>query len=282
MQCQATMSPAAPGTTASDTLSPIPQDKGGKDPITESQTKEEHQGGLSGGVGTETTQTSTQVKMHTPGNFSEVLEDGTEAIKTISSDSLSPEDATDKTSTSIYLLYDERMTRHFPLNWKACETWPACKDVIPKEGYTFENPERIRRIHQRLLSLEIRLGGSRFSSLSCRPAKRDTVLLAHSANHYEELERTCTLTEEALEIKSKVDEDVYYNADTFLAATLSCGGVVSCVDAVTDHEALKTRAIAIVRPPGHHACQEEAMGKMCWFLVLKKYTCLSGPFLFYV
>ena len=27
-------------------------------------------------------------------------------------------------------------------------------------------------------------------------------------------------------------EDVYYHSDTFLAATLACGGVVECVDAV--------------------------------------------------
>lgn len=253
------MSSTTPGKTAP--LSPIPQEKGGKDLITKSHAKKEPQGGSSARVHVRsvTTQNSTHVKIL---DFSEILEHGTEAIKTISSHSLSPDDATKEKSSSIYLLYDERMTRHFPLDWKACETWPSCRDEIPMEGYTFENPERIRQMYQRLLSLETRLGGSRFSALSCQPAERDTVLLAHSANHYEELERTCTLTEEALEIKSNIDDDVYYNRDTFLAATLSCGGVVSCVDAVTDHDTLKTRAIAIVRPPGHHACQEEAMGKI--------------------
>ena len=125
-----------------------------------------------------------------------------------------------------------------------------------------------------------------------------------------------------------IGDDVYYHKDTFLAATLACGGVVRCIDSVlgdagvppkhhqihqaqdcssgsgafSDNEDLGNesprdvasftdgnssdngngsgnaitsnnttatpirpendarRALAIVRPPGHHACQSRSMG----------------------
>jgi len=169
------------------------------------------------------------------------------------------------TKTSIYLLYDERMTLHQPLHWKSCEKFPTCNDEIPA-GYTFENPERIRRMHERLLQLEGRLvlgGPSRLQRLSCQPATQETILLAHSQHHYDHLQHTSILEKEELAAKSQVDDDIYYCPNTFLAATLACGGVVSCVDSVMDGDTTisNTRAVALVRPPGHHACQEKAMGE---------------------
>jgi acetoin utilization deacetylase AcuC-like enzyme len=44
----------------------------------------------------------------------------------------------------------------------------------------------------------------------------------------------------------------------FEVACLSAGGVISAVDAVLDDEV--DNAYALVRPPGHHATAEEAMG----------------------
>lgn len=169
-----------------------------------------------------------------------------------------------KTETAVYLLYDERMTLHQPLTWKASEQrYPCCSDEIPAE-YTFENPERIRHMHERLSRLETTAESSiRFHRLECQAATRETILLAHCERHYYSLQHTSILEREELIKKSQVDDDVYYCPDTFLAATLACGGVVSCVDAVTSPTTEHTRAVALVRPPGHHACQEKAMGAYC-------------------
>lgn len=190
-------------------------------------------------------------------------------ITTITTDTAPPPITCSNDKTSIYLLYDERMTRHQPLDWKPCQEFPTCSDGVP-DGYTFENPQRIKSIHNRLVSLEERLlkqnyaSIPRFHRLTCQPATRETILLAHEEHYYYSLQHTSILEREELETRSAVDDDVYYCPDTFLAATLACGGVVECVDKVLSETSLLKRAVALVRPPGHHACQTRAMG-FCYF-----------------
>jgi len=70
----------------------------------------------------------------------------------------------------------------------------------------------------------------------------------------------CTVEEGSTED----DADMYFCKDTFEAATLACGGVKVSVDAVTSPLAKTKRSLAIVRPPGHHACEQKAMG-FCFF-----------------
>jgi acetoin utilization deacetylase AcuC-like enzyme len=56
--------------------------------------------------------------------------------------------------------------------------------------------------------------------------------------------------------------DTYANKSTLHAAKLACGAVLQIVDAVGTGSA--TRGVALVRPPGHHAEPECAMG-FCFF-----------------
>jgi len=166
----------------------------------------------------------------------------------------------------VHLLYDERMTLHHIIE--------------SKEEYV-ENKDRIISIHRKLMELEQRLlqrydKKELFLSLSCPVASKETITLAHSESHYETLEETSHWTDEQLEERTlkaeENEEDVYFSRDTFLAASLACGGVVECVDAVMkkDSELKSSRAIAIVRPPGHHACEDKAMGK---FLIVSLPLC---------
>ncbi len=55
-----------------------------------------------------------------------------------------------------------------------------------------------------------------------------------------------------------LDPDTYAGATTFEIAKLSAGGVVQAVDEVLSGKA--KNALAAVRPPGHHAMPEHAMG----------------------
>jgi histone deacetylase 6 len=73
--------------------------------------------------------------------------------------------------------------------------------------------------------------------------------------------RTQFLSDEEL-MEMKVDGDLYYSRFTFLAATMAVGGVIQCTDMVTSSFSESTRAIALVRPPGHHAEKDAAGGTL--------------------
>lgn len=59
--------------------------------------------------------------------------------------------------------------------------------------------------------------------------------------------------------KVQVDNDLYFSNDTYSASILAAGGVIACTNAVLGEGSVK-RAIAVVRPPGHHCQCEKAMG----------------------
>ncbi|KAJ3124228.1 Histone deacetylase hda1, partial [Nowakowskiella sp. JEL0407] len=56
--------------------------------------------------------------------------------------------------------------------------------------------------------------------------------------------------------------DVYFSADSIMSARVSCGGVVAICESVWKGEL--QNGIALIRPPGHHAESDEAMG-FCFF-----------------
>ena len=60
-----------------------------------------------------------------------------------------------------------------------------------------------------------------------------------------------------------LDPDTFTSPDSYAIALLAAGAAVGAVDAVLDGPA-GTRAFAIVRPPGHHAERDRAMG-FCLF-----------------
>jgi histone deacetylase 6 len=140
-----------------------------------------------------------------------------------------------------------------------------------------EIPDRIHAIYDRLQELEPEIGNNRFVEIPCIPAKRETIELVHSSKHYEFMQKTARMTMEELK-RVEIPHDLYFCNKTFLAAKLAVGGVVESVNAVTDINRKSTRAIAIVRPPGHHAGRDEAMG-FCYFnniAIAAKHAIASG------
>lgn len=165
-------------------------------------------------------------------------------------------------STKVYLAFDGRMALHTPLPAPQSSPFVDSSSDEEEEGRHnhFEIPRRIFAIYEKLMELEAADGYRRFVEIPCIEATREAIELVHSAEHYDFMARTEGMTEEELRILAVPNTDLYYCPKTFMAAKLAVGGVVECVNAVTNVNRKSNRAIAIVRPPGHHAERNEAMG----------------------
>jgi acetoin utilization deacetylase AcuC-like enzyme len=88
-----------------------------------------------------------------------------------------------------------------------------------------------------------------------RQATREQLARVHSAEH---LRRIAETTGSSVAL----DPDTYTSPDTYEVALLSAGAGVEMVERVLGGE--HQRALALVRPPGHHAERTRAMG-FCFF-----------------
>ena len=66
------------------------------------------------------------------------------------------------------------------------------------------------------------------------------------------------MSEEALIHKSNQNDSIYFNQLTFKTALLSAGGAIETAKAVVSGQV--KNAIAVIRPPGHHAEADRPMG----------------------
>lgn len=88
------------------------------------------------------------------------------------------------------------------------------------------------------------------------PASKGLILAAHTKEHFKRVE---SAFENGIET---LDADTVVSMHSFDAALYGAGGVCRAVDAVMQGEA--DNAFVAVRPPGHHATAEHAMG-FCLF-----------------
>lgn len=85
------------------------------------------------------------------------------------------------------------------------------------------------------------------------PASDDQILAVHSPSH---LDRLVAVSQG--DRVTRLDPDTYALPQSLEVARLAAGAVVSAVDAVMIGET--DNALAVVRPPGHHATAERQMG----------------------
>lgn len=110
-----------------------------------------------------------------------------------------------------------------------------------------ERPGRLDILKTKLKSFDAEL-------LDANPASRDEISLVHHPKLVSTLEKVCR--EEAPGIIDYAP--TYVTQSSFDDALLAAGGVITCSRAVISGEA--KNAFAIVRPPGHHAEPDKAMG----------------------
>lgn len=126
-----------------------------------------------------------------------------------------------------------------------------------------ECPERISAIEDRLLISGV---FDALERLEAPPASYSDIELAHDRMYIAAMRG---LTDRLIEEHqaggpeyAQIDTDTSINAYTFDAARLSAGAALAATDAVIAGQL--ENAFCAVRPPGHHAMREKAMG-FCFF-----------------
>ncbi len=122
---------------------------------------------------------------------------------------------------------------------------------VPSPNHVYpDHPERPARLEL----LKPKLSSSNATTLDAKPASRDQISLVHDPKLVSTLEKICR--EEAPGIIDYAP--TYITQSSFNDALSAAGGVITCARAVINGEA--SNAFAIIRPPGHHAEPDKAMG----------------------
>jgi len=128
---------------------------------------------------------------------------------------------------------------------------PRFADPLTPPG----QPERVERhAVMQAVAAEFRARGG--AVIDPRPASDEELARVHDADYL-------TLVQETAGRATALDPDTFTSPDTYDVACLAAGAAVTAVDHVLDGPA-GTRALALVRPPGHHAERNRAMG-FCFF-----------------
>jgi acetoin utilization deacetylase AcuC-like enzyme len=109
-----------------------------------------------------------------------------------------------------------------------------------------ENPQRLVHIHQALADM-----GDLFTEIPARLATHAEIATIHDSAYIDRIAAT------AGKGTHQLDPDTVTSAKTYEAACLAAGGVMAAIDAVMGG---LPNAFALVRPPGHHAERDRAMG----------------------
>jgi acetoin utilization deacetylase AcuC-like enzyme len=116
-----------------------------------------------------------------------------------------------------------------------------------------ENPERLTAILKGLKEAGL---WEQLKHVSPEPATEEEILLCHPKEHLDFI-RECSRGG-----SFQIDPDTHVSAHSFEAALRAAGAAVQAVNGILDGEF--KNAFAVVRPPGHHATPDRAMG-FCLF-----------------
>ncbi|KAJ9582108.1 hypothetical protein L9F63_003564, partial [Diploptera punctata] len=143
----------------------------------------------------------------------------------------------------VCLVYDERMMRHKNIS-----------DV----GHP-EKPERISAIFSKHEEYGLL---TRCHMLKARAVTEEELLLLHTRDHIDTMKETADMKLHDLTKMQDEYRSIYFHPGSYQAACLAAGCVLQVVDSVLNGECRS--GVAIVRPPGHHAEEDEPCG-FCMF-----------------
>ncbi|KAB2569649.1 Histone deacetylase HDA1 [Lasiodiplodia theobromae] len=158
------------------------------------------------------------------------------------------------------LVYDVRMRFHTePLDAMLSED-----DIHP------EDPRRIMEIFNELAEAGLvetpthHVPDPDFSlwRINARAATEEEVCLVHTRDHYARVKAYQEYSQETLNEMASDMDSVYLHPATFSCASLSAGGAIEAARAVVAGHV--RNAVAVIRPPGHHA-EHDSPGGFCFF-----------------
>jgi len=114
------------------------------------------------------------------------------------------------------------------------------------------HPECPERLDAARAGVAAALDGHPVLSVGARAASLSELAAVHDPTHLARLARTVG------EGAGQVDADTFFGPGTWEAATRAAGGAVALMDGLLSGQA--QRGMALVRPPGHHATPDAAMG----------------------
>ncbi|NUM79471.1 histone deacetylase [bacterium] len=120
------------------------------------------------------------------------------------------------------------------------------------QGYHPENPGRLQHILKRLEQSGVI---QKLQVITPAEADLSWIQLIHTTDHIRRIQK-------ASSSHAFLDADTYVNSFSYSAALTACGGMISAVDAVMKGQV--ENGFCAVRPPGHHAESDRAMG-FCLF-----------------
>jgi acetoin utilization deacetylase AcuC-like enzyme len=116
-----------------------------------------------------------------------------------------------------------------------------------------ENQQRLKTILQVLQEYQMT---GRLAHIPAVPLTLERLERVHSPSYVDQVQRV------ARQGGGHLDMDTYVRPDSYDAALMAAGGLVEATEAVLSGQV--DNAIALVRPPGHHALQQRGMG-FCLF-----------------
>ena len=120
----------------------------------------------------------------------------------------------------------------------------------------FEHPERPERIKVILKAITAWEGFPQLERIPPRRATAEWILAVHTEKHLQRIKET------AGDPFHQLDPDTYTSADSFEVGLLAAGSAVSLAEGLVKKEI--NVGFAVVRPLGHHAQSQRAMG-FCLF-----------------
>ena len=125
-------------------------------------------------------------------------------------------------------------------------------DPVYLEHDTGDHPENARRLEAVITGLDNKFIRAQLKLIPARPATLEELIAIHQADYISRVEAFCQRG------GGSWDADTVMSKDSYKAALYAAGGSIAAVEAVM--KKVVPSAYALVRPPGHHATHDSAMG----------------------